>query len=256
MHVIEGELQAFLDGALDEARRAVVADHLAGCAECAADLDELRRLSAIFSGAVELLDEPAVAPVAPRGARAGRGRGVLVGAWGAFLRAAVIVLLVGSVAWGALPGSPLRGWVGELWQAGSELLAGRGAGDLAAAGKVETEAAQSAIAILPENGEARVVVREPGQGLALRVRVTSTEQVTVRWVGDGADPTFRTAAGRLEVVGAGAGEIAIEAPRSARVLVEVGGRVIAVVEGGEVRRLAAAESTGDDVVFRQLDGGR
>lgn len=253
MHVIDGELQAFLDGELDEKRRAVIADHLAGCAECAASLTELRRLSAIFSGAVELLDEPEVVPFVPRGGRAGRG--ALLGVGSAFLRAAVIVLLVGGVAWGALPGSALRGWAGQLWQAGAALLAGGDGERQAEAAPVVAALSQSAVSIFPDNGEARVVVREPEPGLELRVRLASVEQVTVRWTGRGADPAFSTAAGRLEVVGAGAGEVSIEAPRSARVLVEVGGRVIAVVEGGEVRGLATAELDGDDVVFRPLDGG-
>jgi len=256
MHVNEGELQAFLDGALDEQRRVGVTDHLAGCAECRAALAELRRLSAIFSSAMELLDEPKVVPFEPRVARAARGRGALVGAWGAFLRAAVIVLMVGGVAWGAMPGSQLREWAGRLWEAGSAFLAGRGEERRGEPAPVLAAEAQAAIGIFPENGEARVIVRESGPGLALRVRLSAAQQVMVRWAGSGAEPVFRTAAGRLEVVGAGAGEVSIEAPRSARVLVEVGGRVIAVAEGGEVRRLAAAESSGDDVVFRPFDGGR
>lgn len=260
MHMNEGELQAYLDGALDTKRRIGVAGHLAACADCAATLDELSRVAAVFSGAVTLLGAPesdaeSDAEVVPFEPRARRGGNYLVGAGGAFLRAAAIILLVGGVAWGALPGSALRGWAGQLWDAGAALLAGGGGDQVVTPEPVVAAAALSGISILPDNGAARVVVREPDPALRLRVRVLAEPQVTVQWSGNGTDPSFRTAAGRIEVLGGGAGELLVEAPRGARVRVEVGGREIAVVEGGEVRRLVSAEADGNDVVFRSLSGG-
>lgn len=253
MHLNEGDLLAFLDGAVEEDQRSDFEEHLAGCAECTARLEEQRELSALFADAVSLLDSeaPVVVPEPPR---RGWGPAHLMGAGTALLRAAVIVLLVGGVAWGAMPGSALRGWVGQLWEAGAALLGDRVEEDRSP----ETEepvrvVSQAGLSILPVAGEAMVVLGESMQGLAIRVRMVAIDQVVVVWSGSGDEPRFRTAPGRIEVLGAGEGEVVVEAPRGARVVVKVGGREVAIAEGGEIRRLAPAEVEGDDVVIRLSD---
>lgn len=291
MHVTEGDLQAYLDGELQHESRAGVEQHLAHCDSCTAELEVLRQAAAGFAVAVALLDSPApevlefvprvqgaagrqaraqqagwhqaeVRPATERQAAARRTArrqvsswsvgGLVSGAPAALLRAAVVVLLAGGVAWGALPGSPLREWVGQLWR--------EGAGSGVALEGLQAEAAATSLAeqvtagvsVLPSDGEARVLVREPAGGSRLRVRLVEGGQVAVQWTGSGADPHFRTAPGRIELRGGDSGSILVEAPRGSRTLIEVEGRLIGIVEGGVVRPLVEAEVEGDEVVFAIL----
>jgi hypothetical protein len=91
--------------------------------------------------------------------------------------------------------------------------------------------------------------------MRLRVRLVDGVQLTVQWTGVGADLYFRTAEGRVEVLGGGSGELLVEAPRMARTSIEVAGQVFAVAEAGVLRPLVPAEGSGDDVVFPALNLG-
>jgi anti-sigma factor RsiW len=291
-HPTEGTLQGYLDDELPRDELAAVARHLAVCSACESELIELREAATTFAGAVAVLDLPVRVPDRAQGVVSGarsapsapsalsrapelvsapeppsrapgtvsrapgtlsRAAGALSWAPGALLRAAAVVLLLGGVAWGALPGSPVRGWVVQLWR-GDEADSGGVAAATAEAATAEGADASagqmsSGISVLPVGGEARVVVREPSASLRLRVRAVSGVQVFVQWQGSGADPHFRTAPGRVEVVGGGAGEVLVEAPRGSRTLLELEGRLIAIVEGGRIRPLVEAESSSGDEVL-------
>jgi anti-sigma factor RsiW len=257
-HVNEGDLQGYLDGALDPRGRAEVGRHLAACAECAAELEFLRGAVAEFALAVRVLDVPA-APVLefrPRQQRSSAWSARFVsGAQGALLRAAVVVLLVSGVTWGALPGSPIRIWAAQVWQEGAALLARPDGAVEESGGAAQVEAALTGVSILPVGGEARVLLRELDPAIELRVRLGEEARLTVQWTGVGTDPHFRTAPGRVEVLGGGAGALLIEAPRATRTLIEVAGRVIAIAEGGRIQPLISARRAGDDVVFPTLSDG-
>lgn len=276
-HTTEGMLQAYLDGELRLEDRAGVERHLAACATCAGELESLRALVAEFTRVVGVLDLASPAPVefappalratrasqAPRVSRARAGASwrpaaaLFSGAPAALLRAAVVVLLLGGVAWGALPGSTLREWVGQLWSGGAAATAGAaGAGPAEGAGATSSAAQfTSGISVLPVSGEARVLVQDPAVARRLLVRPVAGPQVMVQWTGSGADPHFRTAPGRIEVLSGDAGELLIEAPRGSRTLIEVAGRLIAIVEGGLVQPLIAGDRDGDEVVFSALSRG-
>lgn len=257
-HTTEGVLQAYLDGELGLEDRTGVERHLAACTSCTGELESLRAMVADFSRAVAVLDSASPAPVqfAPRALRARAGASwrpaaaLVSGAPAALLRAAVVVLLLGGVAWGALPGSTLREWVGQLWSGGVAATAG------AAGATSSSTQFTSGISVLPVSGEARVLVQDPAVMERLLVRPVDGPQVTVQWTGSGADPHFRTAPGRIEVLSGDAGGLLIEAPRGSRTLIEVAGRLIAIVEGGMVQPLIMAERDGEEVVFSALSRGR
>lgn len=265
-HITEGALQAYLDGELHVEGRAGVERHLSLCASCTTELELLRQAAEIFGRAVAELDVPAsgvpvVNAPAPRviefAARARRESGwkvsgLVMGAPAALLRAAVVVLLVGGVAWGALPGSPLRGWVGQLWREGAALLDGARGTAPTGVTSSSPEQVTAGVSVLPVGGESRILLREVAAETQLRVRPVERNQVTVQWTGSGADPHFRTAPGRIEVLGGGSGGILVEAPRGSRTLIEVDGRLIAIVEGDMVRPLIEAAEIGEDVVFSAL----
>jgi anti-sigma factor RsiW len=255
MHLSEGDLLAYLDGALGPDRRVGVERHLSGCAECGTELNELRRVAAEFTLAVAMLDRAAPPPREFVPPRQWAPMGIVAGARGALLKAALIVLLVGGVAWGALPGSPVRGWIGQVWGGDAAMLEGRsGAGPAASTLDPDTQAGAivSGISLLPVDGEARAVLRGMEPATRLRVRLVDGAQLTVQWTGSGADPAFRTAAGRVEVLRGGAGALLIEVPRASRTLIEVDGRIIAIAEAGLLRPLIAAEGAGDELVFPRL----
>lgn len=258
-HITEGVLQACLDDELPAEHRSRVERHLADCEECRARSNHLERVAAAFSRELQALDLQAPALNGPRPMPQRMGTrwwgSHLAGAPMTFLRAALIVLLLGGVAWGALPGTALRGWVTQLWRAGPELQTDSEA--FASGAGAETAGGQliSGVSILPVDGEARVVIRDQAEGMKLLIRTVAGAQVTVQWTGAGTDPRFRTATGRVEVVGGDSGEILIEAPRGSRTLVEVSNQLIAIVEGGLVQPLIAAERSGDDVIFNDLESG-
>ncbi|HVH12964.1 MAG TPA: hypothetical protein VM759_07930, partial [Longimicrobium sp.] len=63
---------------------------------------------------------------------------------------------------------------------------------------------------------------------------------------------FRTGPGRIEIVGAGPGEVVVDLPRGAdAAFLEVNGRVVAAKEGKELRSLAPrVAGTAQEPVFR------
>jgi anti-sigma factor RsiW len=251
-HLSEGRLQAYLDGALVGGERNEVANHLAECTACEAELALLAGAAADFTTAVGVLD---VTPPLERAelAMGWRRRGAErrgVGAARPYLRAAMLVLGFAATASAALPGSPLRSWAARAWQGAPAASPPTAAvPDLPA----QVEADEPAgISILPREGEARVVITTLAPGGRVRVRLGEGSQVTLEASGGGEDARFRTAPGRIEAMGGGAGEFRIEAPRGARTTVEVAGVVVAIADQGVLRPAAGAELVGDTVVFPAL----
>ncbi len=232
--------------------------HLTACTVCAAALDELRRAAADFSRAVAVLDAraPVVAEFVPRSYRPPLR--AFTRARGALLRAAAVVLMAGGVAWGALPGSPVRLWLGQVWDDRAEVLEGRGGAEVEepdASAVLQSGATLSGVSILPVDGAARVVLKEMAPATRVRVRMVEGRQLTVQWIGGGADPHFRTAPGRVEVLRGGPGSLLVEVPQASRTVIEVDNRVFAIAEGGVLRPLVAAEGDGGDIVFPTLKSG-
>jgi hypothetical protein len=122
-------LSAYLDGELPASERAPLERHLAGCAECRSDLDELREVR----GLLRSMPAPALPrsftipagavpePIAPRrAARSGRAGGLIARAaqWtGGIAAAAGLVLVLGSALSG-LGGFHPRGAASTMSAAG------------------------------------------------------------------------------------------------------------------------------------------
>jgi len=99
--------------------------------------------------------------------------------------------------------------------------------------------APKAVSILPDGGRVRVVVTGSSPELRVRARLSDQPQAQVTATGAAVSARFRTAPGRIEIVGAGPGEVAVDLPAGAdAAFVEVNGRVFAAKEGGELRSLA------------------
>jgi len=251
-HLDEGTLQAIADGELAGGERRAAEAHLAGCGACAAELAALRADHATLGAALARAD---VAPPTAAAQMSLRRRRAAA-QWAAdgrraLLRAAVLLLALGGVAFAAVPGSPLRGWI---------------AGDAPAPARPElpalkpeaapapaAPASAAGVSILPDGGAVRVVLNGAAPGLVVHARITSGELVEVSASGAAAGARFRTAPGRIEVLDAGAGEIRIALPRGAdAAVVEVDGRVYVAKEGAGLRVTppGAPSATAPEAEFR------
>lgn len=240
-HVQAGQLQAFLDDELPLDERVTVERHVRGCAACRAEVAELEAAAALFSDAARdlgRLERPSV-PARPATSRAVRG-------WGAqarrsLPRAAVLVLGFAAAASATLPGSPAREWLEGLLR--REPAEEASAVAAAPAPPVEEAAPEAGVSVAPLNGGVRVVLRDASPELVVRARLTNGARAGVYATGDAAAARFRSSPGRLEVSGAGAGELRVELPRDATdATVVVNGREYLRKEGDQLRLALPSES--------------
>ena len=252
-HLDEGVLQEMVDGELPPGARAEADAHLSGCAVCAGELAELRSLNARTSALLGMVEAPAPVLAAQAAfARHRRGAVPFVAARRALSRAAVLVVGVAGVAAAAVPGSPVREWVEKRVSPRPAPPVPVMLPEEAPAAAPEPLRAPSGVSILPDAGRIRIVVTGSSPRLRVRTRLSSAPQASVLATGAAAGARFRTSPGRIEVVGAGAGEVRIDLPRSATsAFVEINGRVYAAKEGDVLRALAPrVDGTAAEPVFR------
>lgn len=254
IHTSKGTLVALLDGELSAADRSGVEHHLSDCPVCTAEMESLREISANFSVALRLLDSPAP-PLDDtyRAVLRERARRQWKREFGRSLRrAAILVLGVAGVASATIPGSPVRDWAIDLWdriEPGPERAVPMRTD--APAG-VDAEVSPTGVSILPADGRVLIALQEPAPALEVRVRISDGGRAEVRATGEAVDARFRIAPGRIEVVGASAGILHIDLPRSARsAAIEIGGKPYLVKDGDQLRVLApSADRAGAEVIFR------
>src|SRR5919204_1219229 len=108
-HATDSLLLAYHDGEIDGSALAELRDHLASCAQCTQELNELRRMSGVLHEALALTDVPAPRVVRPSPAAVPARRRA---AWRwlgtkSLARAALFLLAFAGVLT-AIPGSPTR----------------------------------------------------------------------------------------------------------------------------------------------------
>lgn len=253
-HLGEGTLQEMLDGELPPGARAEAEAHLASCAACTGELAELRGLTERASALLGLVEAaPPVLAAQARFARHRRSGRALVQARRALPRAAALVLLLaGAAAAAAVPGSPVREWVSGLAAPGRAAQEAPVQPAAAPAAPKAPEMAPTAVSILPAEGRVRVAVSGSSPELRVRTRLVDGAKAEVTATGAAATARFRTGPGRIEVLGAGPGELVVDLPANAdAAFVEVNGRVYAAKEGGRLRSLAPrVAGSAEEPVFR------
>jgi hypothetical protein len=253
-HLDEGTLQALADGELPAGERRAAEAHLAGCGACAGELAGLRADHSTLAAALARVDVAPPTAAAQMSLR--RRRAAAASAWGgearrALLRAAVLVVALGGVAFAAVPGSPLRGWIGDVVAPPAALPTV--APEAPAPAPPAPPPPASGVSIMPDDGAVRVVLNGAARGLRVRARVADGELVEVSATGAAAGARFRTSPGRIEVLDAGAGEVLIALPRGARAaVVEVDGHVYVAKDGARLRvtRPGAPSATAGEAEFR------
>lgn len=240
-HLGEGTLQELLDGELAPGARAGVEAHLASCPACAGELAELRGLTARTSALLGLVEAtPPVLAAQARFARHRRGGGAFREARRALPRAAALVLAVAGVAAAAaIPGSPAREWVRGLGVAERTEQPAPEQRPAPRAAPPAPAMAPKAVSIHPSEGRVRIAVSASSPELRVRARLVPGGKAEVTATGAATTARFSTGPGRIEVRGAGPGELVVTLPSDAQAaFVEVNGRVLAAKEGAELRSLA------------------
>lgn len=232
-HIEEGMLQAYLDD--EVGARAEIDAHLSACATCTAELNRLRTAAGVFSAAWQEADVPAPALPAFVAVRRGLPRTARLGerVRAPFARAAMFIVGFAAVASAAIPGSPVRAWIGSALRSVGVLetppatIAPVVSDTPASAGAVNQGDDAAALAVEPVDGRASVILTNVAADANVRVRIVAGDRVLVQATGAAARARFRTGPGRIEMIGVGGGEVVVEMPANVTVArVEADGRVL------------------------------
>lgn len=164
---------------------------------------------------------------------------------GSSVRAAAVIaaLVVGGVAAAdaALPGHPVRSWLGEAVEAvmGTEEPA-------------SDRPARGGLSVAPEAGALRVRITGAPDGTPVTVRFTDEPRASVSARGG----TFRTGSGLLELSAPARGEVRVRVPRSASTLrVTANGRVLVEKASGRLQVPGAGPDSTPPVLRFSVGGG-
>lgn len=251
-HVAEDTLLAYLDGELPQGERAAVSAHLAECETCAAALAGLRAAAGRLSQALRRIDRPAPVRDPYMLPQARILRRSWIPARRALVKAAVLVLAAAGAAAAAVPGSPVRAWLVRPFSAVAALFRPEPAAPEPSSTQGEggrsAALAISGVAVPLEGGAVLIGLTNPDPEAIVRVRIVEGDRAAAF----SEQARYRTGLGRIEVVGAGPGELRIEIPAAARAArVEIDGRPVVLKEGSNLRLLTpAVDSAGAEVSFR------
>lgn len=230
-HIDEGMLQAYLD---EEVAGAEIDSHLAQCTACVAELDRLRSASQLFASALRAQDVMAPtlrAHVAVKRAHAREPRRRAILPRVPLARAAMLLLGLAAVASATIPGSPVRAWIADALRAvtGTEQRRDIVQPPVAAppAPLSGEQAGAAAVSVGPADGRVSIHISGASPAAVVKVELVDAARASVRVAGAASSARFRTGPGRIEVLGVGNSDVAVEIPRSAAdARVEVDGRVI------------------------------
>ena len=264
-HLDDGRLRALMDEELGDADAGALRLHLEDCDACRDRMAELEERSTLVVQALGLLDtaapsagardavlerigsspgEQRVGPTRPVASvqHAGSKRGATA-LRTSLARAAILVLFLGVGVVTALPASPVRGWIAAGWARAADLFdsqdeAGTPVGPTEEAtpstpdGSVGTQNGTPAgVRLDATPGEISIVLRGIGSGTLIVVRLVPGGEAGA-FADDPA--TFRTAEGRIEVIGA-ADRVLVDLPQDAAAAsIEVNGGIYLRKEGDRI----------------------
>ena len=253
-HPDNGQILALLDGEVHGAEAEALRAHMASCPECETRLRGVEEASERATQALGALDgEAPDLPKAMSRVQARKSAGATTRLI-SLPRAASIALLLTAAAASALPGSPVRRWVAQGWQAldGSDpvtspqedrggtggdedaLTPGAGLAETGASIPASTQGVEIWIHDLPAEADLRVIWIEGDEA----------------WIYAGEGTRFNRVGGRLEAFGP-PGAVRVELPRNLRqVVVGLDGSVLLRKSGDDVEILAPIqERTPTEILF-------
>jgi hypothetical protein len=233
-----------MDGELDQAESDELRSHAESCDRCCAELQNLEAAAAHWDRALRILDVEPDLNMARRRIQArklpGSPRPSFFTSWSLPKAASVALLLTGFAAT-ALPGSPVRRWLKDGWQAFTESTRDEpvetpsepGPGDLPATSNEQgPEEAGAGIPVTAEGVE--IWIHGLPSDAGLRVLWTDGQEA---WIYAGDGTRFTSTDRRLEAFDP-PGTVRIEIPRTlARVTLGLDGEVLLRKSGGELEIL-------------------
>jgi hypothetical protein len=220
-HVEEGTIQAFLDAELEETERYTVERHLAACTTCASDLRSLREMDREFRSAMAQLDVPAPVADPLRSRRAALVFGVIPVQ---LARAALLALAVVGAVSAAIPGSPLRRWIEDVFLDEPE-AAPQGVPQpvvpvpAPVTPPVDAQLPRGVGPVFPSLADGRITIHlhDPAPGVEVRVRLIDADgEAAVSWSDDSESVRRETSSGEFHLYGVTVGVVTIEIPLRAR----------------------------------------
>lgn len=260
-HVEQGELQAYLDGEVPQSSRARIEAHINGCAQCAAELQQLRAAARLFAMLVRSSDAAAPTVSALAAVSAARGdvaRRRFAYSRSSLAKAAVLLIGFAALASAAIPGSPVRNWISHVLapapRAASTLPAAPPVVATSSAPATVSASEIAALSIAPSEGHVLILLSDAASDAVVRIRLVTSDRAMVQAAGAAAHARFSTGPGRVEVVGVKSGVVTIDLPRStADARVQVDGRTLFQKDGDQVHMSQpATTATDSEFVFRAI----
>lgn len=231
-HLDDAAIELLLSGELDESQAERPRAHLAECDACSRRLAAARRQDQEIEALLSLLDHPVPALAAEKVMhRAGRR-------WQRpYAAAAGIALLVAAGAASALPGSPLRTWLGRVLGASQE----------PSAPSLEEQRLPGGVSVVPA-GEFDLVWEAIQETGAMTISLTDGPELAVRV--SGGEPGFSVGPQEIRVENAGSiADYEILLPRAAaHVQIRVGGSVVFTKQNGSIETMAIQDDAGNYVL--------
>ena len=236
MHLDEEQVQRLLHGELGRSAEASAREHVAGCPDCRRRLAVAEREEAEVYALLGGLDHAPPPVSADTIAAKARGQ---VFAWGRWAAGIIVAIGLASASY-AIPGSPVRAWVGAV----VDWVGGR-------SGPSSVNPPESGI---PDRGVAGIAVA-PGRTLLIvftspqaegRVQVSLTDGADVGVRGPIGAATFTSDGDRLVIDNRGSSAtFEIQIPRAApRVEIQVGESSIFLKEGHRISTEQSTEPSG------------
>ena len=256
-HKADGTLQAYLDGELDGPAAAELTSHVAACAACARELDELRVLNTHAAAAFAVLPDVTAPMLRARAAlaaeRSARPRRVLVITTGALAKAAMLLLVLAGAS-AALPGSPVRLAVESVLDRVAQLIR-RDVPEVAAPAMNEpvvTPAVETLSSwVTPVNGRVRIQLHPANGPIDVTVRLTDARRARVDMTSTQTGARQVSGSGRFELRDIGPGSVLVELPYDAiAATIEVDGVVNVYKQNGLLKLGGpAGRAQGSEVTF-------
>ncbi len=250
-HPDSGLIQALLDGEVGGTEADTLRGHLNSCPECGAGAEALEGASREVTRALLIVDtEPRLEKARARAlAKRRPGSRLFFGYSLSLPKAASIALLLSATAASALPGSPVRRWLAQGWEALTESPQANPSQEdpSGTTGDEEALPPETGASILASTQGVEIWIHDLPPQAELRVVWIDGDEA---WIRAGEGTRYSLEGGRLEAFSP-PGAVRVEIPRNlGQVVVGVNGSILLRKTGGEVEIVGTVQQrTPSEILF-------